>query len=161
MHATQPIPNASAGTGAPSHSLPPSKASIAPVDKPDHSNAPLKPAAKGSEHSGINPDAIPLAGGKKIGEDAYEERKSFSAEGAAAGVGAGGLGGETGANTARNVGTAGGLGSTAGVEKEKERESVDSGAGASTASPSESTSSSGHKKKHSLVEKIKEKVHKH
>lgn len=159
MHAHQDIPSDPAtggigrGSGPPSHALAGSKGSIAP-ELPDHSNAPLKPAAKGGDH-GINPDAIPTAGGKKLGEDSFTERKSISVEGGSA---SGGLPTETSANTARNVGTA--APAVGGAGAEDVSSTSGSGAGLDKES-SPSTSSSGHKKKPSLVEKIKDKVHKH
>lgn len=175
MHAHQDIPSEpatggigrSSASGPPSHSLPGSKGSIAP-EAPDHSTAPLKPAAKGGDH-GVNPAAIPTAGGKKLGEDSYTERKSISADaGAGAGTGiSSGLPTETSTNTARNTGTAAPAVGGAGVVDDNVTSSSTSGSGAGLekeTSPSNSNSnsnSSGHKKKPSLVEKIKEKVHKH
>lgn len=155
MHAHQDIPtdtvggNSTSSSAQPAHSLAASRASIAP-EKPDHTNAPLKPAERGGQH-GSNPSAIPLAGGKKIGEDAYTERKSFQADATDSSIPppAAGMGSETTANTARNVGTAE---AGAGRSSIGEKESVTSGTG------------SGHsegKEKKSLKEKIKEKVHKH
>lgn len=129
-------------TSDPSHSLTGSRGSIAPT-KPDYTDSPLKPAEKGGSH-GVNPDAIPLAGGKKIGEDAYTERKSIQVDSIDAGLPA-----TTTANTARNVGTAEATGRPS-TTSEHEKSSVVSGG-----------SGSEHKEKKGLVEKIKEKVHIH
>lgn len=129
-------------TSEPSHSLTGSRGSIAPT-KPDYTDSPLKPAEKGGSH-GVNPDAIPLAGGKKIGEDAYTERKSLQADSIDAGLPA-----TTSSNTARNVGTAEATGRPS-TTSEHEKSSVVSGG-----------SGSDHKEKKGLVEKIKEKVHIH
>jgi len=148
MHAHQDIPNETVGssvpsTSQPSHSLTGSRGSIAPT-KPDYTNSPLKPAEKGGAH-GVNPDAIPVAGGKKIGEDAYVERKSMQADSIDAGLPA-----TTSSNTARNVGTAEATGRPSTTLSEHEKSSVTSGG-----------SGSEHKEKKGLVEKIKEKVHIH
>ena len=143
MHAHQDIPDRTVGSSAPSHSLTGSRASIAPT-KPDYTNAPLKPAEKGGDH-GINPDAIPTAGGKKIGEDAYVERKSMQADSSPLTTTTN-LPTETSTNTARNVGTA----DATGVGHEDKKPSIGSG-----------SSSTEHKEKKGLVEKIKEKVHHH
>jgi len=149
MHAHQDIPDRTVGSSAPSHSLTGSRASIAPT-KPDHTNAPLKPAEKGGDH-GINPSAIPTAGGKKIGEDAYVERKSMQADSSPL-TATTNLPTETSTNTARNVGTADatGVGASSGVGHEEKKASIGSG-----------SSASDHKEKKGLVEKIKEKVHHH
>lgn len=149
MHAHQEIPDDTVGNSAPSHALTGSRASIAPT-KPDHTNAPLKPAEKGGEH-GVNPSAIPTAGGKKIGEDAYTERKSMQADSSPLTTTTN-LPTETSTNTARNVGTAeaAGVGAPSGVGQEDKKASVGSG-----------SSASDHKEKKGLVEKIKEKVHHH
>jgi hypothetical protein len=149
MHAHQDIPDRTVGSSAPSHSLTGSRASIAPT-KPDYTNAPLKPAEKGGDH-GINPDAIPTAGGKKIGEDAYVERKSMQADSSPL-TATTNLPTETSTNTARNVGTADatGVGSHSGVGHEDKKGSIGSG-----------SSGTEHKEKKGLVEKIKEKVHHH
>jgi hypothetical protein len=149
MHAHQDIPDRTVGSSAPSHSLTGSRASIAPP-KPDHTNAPLKPAEKGGDH-GINPDAIPTAGGKKIGEDAYVERKSMQADSSPL-ANTTNLPTETSTNTARNVGTADatGVGAHSGVGHDDKKGSI--GSGSSGTEP---------KEKKGLVEKIKEKVHHH
>lgn len=149
MHAHQEIPDDTVDNSAPSHALTGSRASIAPT-KPDHTNAPLKPAEKGGEH-GVNPSAIPTAGGKKIGEDAYTERKSMQADSSPL-TATTNLPTETSTNTARNVGTAeaAGVGAPSGVGQEDKKTSVGSG-----------SSASDHKEKKGLVEKIKEKVHHH
>jgi hypothetical protein len=149
MHAHQDIPDRTVGSSAPSHSLTGSRASIAPT-KPDHTNAPLKPAEKGGDH-GINPDAIPTAGGKKIGEDAYVERKSMQADSSPL-TNTTNLPTETSTNTARNVGTADatGVGASTGVGHDEKKASIGSG-----------SSGTEHKEKKGLVEKIKEKVHHH
>lgn len=149
VHAHQDIPDRTVGSSAPSHSLTGSRASIAPP-KPDHTNAPLKPAEKGGDH-GINPDAIPTAGGKKIGEDAYVERKSMQADSSPL-TNTTNLPTETSTNTARNVGTADatGVGAHSGVGHEDKKASIGSG-----------SSGTEHKEKKGLVEKIKEKVHHH
>jgi hypothetical protein len=149
MQAHQDIPDRTVGSSAPSHSLTGSRASIAPT-KPDHTNAPLKPAEKGGDH-GINPDAIPTAGGKKIGEDAYVERKSMQADSSPL-TNTTNLPTETSTNTARNVGTADatGVGANGGVGHEDNKASIGSG-----------SSATEHKEKKGLVEKIKEKVHHH
>lgn len=120
-------------TTAPSHSLTGSHDSVTPT----------KPAEKSGTHN-VNPDAIPLAGGKKIGEDAYTERKSIQVDSIDAGLPA-----TTTANTARNVGTAEATGRPS-TTSEHEKSSVVSGG-----------SGSEHKEKKGLVEKIKEKVHIH
>ena len=145
---TTKIPDETVGSSAPSttepsHSLTGSRGSIAP-EKPDYTDSPLKPAEKGSAHA-VNPDAIPLAGGKKVGEDAYVERKSMQVDSIDAGLPA-----TTSSNTARNVGTAEATGRPSTTLSEPEQPSVTSG-----------SSESEHKEKKSLKEKIKEKVHIH
>lgn len=153
MHAHQDIPSETVGAGVagdhkPSHALDGSRSSIA-TTKPDHTNAPLKPAEKGGEH-GVNPSAIPTAGGKKIGEDAYTERKSMQADATDSTVVPPTT---TSANTARNTGTAEAVGtpsSSSAATHELEGSSVTS-----------SGSGSEHKEKKGLMEKIKEKVHVH
>lgn len=161
MHAHQDIPTSTVGgndrTGtnsAPSHSLAASRASVAPLEKPDHDNAPLKPAERGGQH-GSNPSAIPVAGGKKIGEDAYTERKSVQLDSAPS-TGGAGLGGETSANTARNADPTA-ASTTTGT-------TAASTTGTSSSAGEKESVSSGHsegKEKKSLKEKIKEKVHIH
>jgi hypothetical protein len=138
MHAHQDIPDGAVGssTSQPSHSLTGSRASIA------------KPVEKGTSHS-VNPDAIPIAGGKKIGEDAYVERKSMQRDSIDAGLPA-----TTSSNTARNVGTAEATGRPSTTLSEPEKASATSGA-------SGSSDHKDHKEKKGLVEKIKEKVHIH
>jgi hypothetical protein len=173
MHAHQDIPNKeTVGSSVPAafgpeHSELGSRGSIA-VTKPDN---------------GVNPSAIPTAGGKKIGEDAYVERKSMQADTIDSGLPTGAT---TSANTARNVGTAEATGvptttaSTVGHEHEKSSVPSTSTLGNEESSiPSTSTvghehehekekpsvvsgsSEPEHKEKKSLKEKIKEKVHIH
>jgi hypothetical protein len=120
MHASQSIPNETVGSSvpapfSPSHSELGSRGSIAVT----------KPADKSGEHGIINPSAIPTAGGKKIGEDAYVERKSMQADTIDSGLPTGAT---TSANTARNVGTAEATGipstSTSTVGHEHEKSSI-------------------------------------
>jgi hypothetical protein len=150
-----PVGSSVPSTTEPSHSLTGSRDPIAPT-KPDHTNSPLKPAEKGGSH-GVNPDAIPLAGGKKIGEDAYTERKSLQVDSIDAGLPA-----TTSGNTARNVGTAEATGRPSTTLSEHEKSSVTSGSSQKEKSVTSSGGSgSEHKEKKGLVEKIKEKVHIH
>ena len=153
----EPVGSSVPSTSEPSHSLTGSRGSIAPT-KPDYTDSPLKPAEKGGSH-GVNPDAIPLAGGKKIGEDAYTERKSLQVDSIDAGLPA-----TTSSNTARNVGTAEATGRPS-TTSEHEKSSVTSGGSGSDHKEKSSVSSGGsgseHKEKKGLVEKIKEKVHIH
>jgi hypothetical protein len=153
----EPVGSGVPSTSEPSHSLTGSRGSIAPA-KPDYTDSPLKPAEKGGSH-GVNPDAIPLAGGKKIGEDAYTERKSLQVDSVDAGLPA-----TTSSNTARNVGTAEATGRPS-TTSEHEKSSVTSGGSGSDHKEKSSVSSGGsgseHKEKKGLVEKIKEKVHIH
>jgi hypothetical protein len=144
MHAHQDIPNETVGssvpsTTQPSHSLTGSRGSIAPT----------KPIEKGTSHN-VNPDAIPIAGGKKIGEDAYTERKSMQADSIDSGLPT-----TTSSNTARNVGTAEATSRPSTTLSEPEKASVTSGTSGA------SGSGEHHKEKKGLVEKIKEKVHIH
>jgi hypothetical protein len=166
------IPSETAGSSVPApfspeHSALGSRGSIA-VSKPDN---------------GVNPTAIPTAGGKKVGEDAYVERKSMQADSIDSGLPTGAT---TSANTARNVGTAEATGipstttSTLGHEHEKSSVPITSTLGhehEKSSIPSTSTlghehekekssvvsgsSEPEHKEKKSLKEKIKEKVHIH
>ena len=143
-------------TTEPSHSLTGSRDPIAPT-KPDHTNSPLKPAEKGGSH-GVNPDAIPLAGGKKIGEDAYTERKSLQVDSIDAGLPA-----TTSSNTARNVGTAEATGRPSTTSEHEKSSVISGGSGSDHKKSSVASGGSGseHKEKKGLVEKIKEKVHIH
>jgi hypothetical protein len=122
LHASQSTPNETVGSSvpapfSPSHSELGSRGSIAVT----------KPAEKGGEHGIINPSAIPTAGGKKIGEDAYVERKSMQADTIDSGLP---TGAPTSANTARNVGTAEATGipstTTTTVGHEHEKSSIPS-----------------------------------
>jgi hypothetical protein len=105
---------------------------------------------EGHRDSIVNPDAIPTAGGKKIGEDAYVERKSMQADSIDPGLPTAAA---TSANTTRNVGTAEATGTPStfehGLEHEK-KSSVTSG-----------SSETEHKEKKGLTEKIKNKLHIH
>jgi hypothetical protein len=162
MHAHQDIPGETVGSSSvpsaydPSHSLQGSRGSIAP-EKPDHTNAPLKPAAKGGDH-GVNPDAIPLAGGKKIGEDATTERKSMQVDSLDASSSP--LPTTTSASTVRNVGTAEATG-TSGTVGSSTVGSSTTGHEQEKASVTSGSSDPEHKEKKGLMEKIKEKVHHH
>jgi hypothetical protein len=139
-------------TTEPSHSLTGSRSSVTPTNA-DHTDSPHKHTEKSSS-SNVNPDAIPLAGGKKIGEDAYTERKSMQVDSIDAGLPA-----TTSSNTARNVGTAEATGRPSATLSEHEKASVVSDKEKS--SVTSGGSGSEHKEKKGLVEKIKEKVHIH
>jgi hypothetical protein len=151
-----PVGSSVPSTTEPSHSLTGSRDPIAPT-KPDHTNSPLKPAEKGGSH-GVNPDAIPLAGGKKIGEDAYTERKSLQVDSIDAGLPA-----TTSSNTARNVGTAEATGRPSTTSEHEKSSVISGGSGSDHKKSSVASGGSGseHKEKKGLVEKIKEKVHIH